>query len=95
MRCAKRRFQPSPNTARPSLETYRGGLDGLGVFLHFDSDIETKIPQNKNFGTGTPTNRNCDGIFVVVRVGVQAIDFQVLRQHIGDEAVSYYNECPI
>ena len=47
MRCAKRRFQPSPNTARPSLETYRGGLDGLGVFLHFDSDIETKIPQRK------------------------------------------------
>ena len=56
MRCAKRRFQPSPTTARPSLENHRGGLDGLGVFLHFDSDIETKIPQNKNFGTGTPTN---------------------------------------
>ena len=45
MRCAQRRFQPSPNTPRPSLENHRGGLDGLGVFLHCDSNIEAKIPQ--------------------------------------------------
>ena len=95
MRCAQRRFQPSPNTPRPSLENHRGGLDGLGVFLHFDSDIETKIPQNKNFGTGTPTNKKCDGIFVVVRVDVQAIDVQFLRRSLCDETVSYYSECPI
>ena len=47
MRCAQRRFQPSPNTPRPSLENHRGGLDGLGVFLHFDSNIEAKIPQKE------------------------------------------------
>ena len=69
MRCAQRRFQPSPNTPRPSLENHRGGLDGLGVFLHFDSNIEAKIPQKELRNWNTNKQKTAMGylsLFVLV-----------------------------
>ena len=94
MRCAKRRFQPSPNTARQSLENYRGGLDGLGVFLYFDSDIETEIPQNKTSELERQQTKTAMGYLLLFVLVFRLSCFKTLRQNIRDETVSYYNECP-
>jgi hypothetical protein len=83
-RCAKHRFQ---------LGNHHCGLDGPGVFLHSDSDIETKISQ-KNFEAGTLKNKKCEGMCFVVCFSVPVIvctRFATTR----DEAVSYCTEGPV